>query len=74
MEKQIRERSKELQSQFNDFNRQLQELIAAKVNIEQRITIVRENIMQLKGAIVELTALINKPEPDDGKAKDNLEK
>ena len=62
MEDQIKERAGELQKQFNNFGKQLQELIATRANIEQQITIARENMLQVKGAHAELTALLKKQE------------
>lgn len=65
MEDQIKERAGELQKQFNNFGKQLQELIAQKANLEQQITITKENMLQIKGAHAELTALIGVPAVPD---------
>jgi len=62
MEDQIKKRAEELQQQFNSFAKQLQEFIAAKTNLEQQITITKENMLQTRGAYAELTALIGTPE------------
>ena len=62
MEDQIKKRAEELQQRFAGFAKQLQELIAAKTNIEQQITITKENMLQVKGAYTELTALLGNPE------------
>ncbi len=62
MEDQIKKRAEELQSRFAGFAKQLQEFIAAKTQIEQQITITKENMLQVKGAYTELTALLGNPE------------
>ena len=72
MEDKIKKRAEELQQQFNSFAKQLQEFIAAKTNLEQQITITKENMLQIKGAYAELTALIGAPtvpEASTGKEK-----
>ncbi len=61
MKDQIKKRAEELQQQFSTLGKQLQELIAQKTNVEQQITITKENMLQIKGAYVELTALIGAP-------------
>ncbi len=61
MEDQIKKRAEELQKQFTTFSRQLQELISQKTQIEQQITITKENMLQIRGAYTELTALIGTP-------------
>jgi hypothetical protein len=62
MEDQIKKRSAELNQQYNVLGKQLQELVAQKMNIEQQIGITRENMLQIKGAHAELTALLGTPE------------
>jgi len=62
MESKIKGRAEELSKQFNELGKQLQELTAQKSNIEQRITLTRENMLQIKGAVAELTALVGTPE------------
>ena len=62
MEDQIKKRAEELQGRFAGFAKQLQELIAGKTQIEQQITITKENMLQVKGAYTELTALLGNPE------------
>jgi len=62
MEDKIKKRAEELQQQFATLGKQLQELIAQKANLEQQITITKENMLQIKGAYAELTALIGTPE------------
>ena len=62
MEDQIKKRAEELQGRFAGFAKQLQEFIAAKTNLEQQITITKENMLQVKGAYTELTALLGNPE------------
>ena len=72
MDDKIKKRAEELQQQFNSFAKQLQEFIAAKTNLEQQITITKENMLQIKGAYAELTALIGAPtvpEAPTGKKK-----
>jgi len=72
MEVKIKKRAAELQQQFSDFGKRLQELIAQKAQIEQQITITKENMLQIKGAHAELTALIGAPtvpEASTGKEK-----
>ena len=66
MEDQIKKRAEELQGRFAEFAKRLQELIAAKTNLEQQITITRENMLQTKGAYTELTALLGNPELPSG--------
>lgn len=61
MEKQIKKRAEELQQQYNTLAKQLQEFIAQKTQIEQQITITKENMLQIRGAYAELTALIGPP-------------
>jgi len=61
MEEQIKKRAEELQQQFATLGKQLQELIAQKANLEQQITITKENMLQIKGAHAELTALLGVP-------------
>ena len=65
MESKIKERAAELQQQFATLGKQLQELIAQKANLEQQITITKENMLQIKGAHAELTALIGVPAVPD---------
>ena len=69
MEDQIKKRAEELQGRFAGFAKQLQEFIAAKTNLEQQITITRENMLQTKGAYTELTALLGNPELPSGATK-----
>jgi len=72
MEDKIKKRAEELQRQFATLGKQLQELIAQKANLEQQITITKENMLQIKGAYAELTALIGAPtvpEAPTGKKK-----
>jgi len=72
MEDKIKKRAEELQQQFATLGKQLQELIAQKANLEQQITITKENMLQIKGAYAELTALIGAPtvpEASTGKEK-----
>lgn len=66
MEDQIKKRSAELNQQYNVLGKQLQELIAQKMNLEQQIGITRENMLQIKGAHAELTALLGTPKLPDG--------
>ena len=73
MEKQIKKRSEELKNQFNNLGKRLQELIAQKTQIEQQISLARENMLQIRGAHVELMALLNKPTPEKGEVEDKLE-
>jgi len=77
MEDQIKKRAGELQQQFATLGKQLQELIAQKAQIEQQITITKENMLQIKGAHAELTALIGVPavpEASTGKKKPTKKK
>jgi len=72
MDDKIKKRAGELQQQFTTLGKQLQELIATRANIEQQITITKENMLQIKGAHAELTALIGAPtvpEAPTGKKK-----
>jgi len=62
MEDQVKKRSEELQQQYNTLAKQLQELIAGKTQLEQQITITKENMLQIRGAYTELTALLGNPE------------
>ena len=62
MEDQVKKRSEELQQQYNTLAKQLQELIAGKTQLEQQITITKENMLQIRGAYTELTALLGTPE------------
>lgn len=74
MEEQIKKRAEELSRQFNDLGKQLQELIGQRGNIEQRITLVKENMLQIRGAVAELTALVGTPEVPELKKGKNKEK
>ena len=62
MEDQVKKRSGELQQQYNTLAKQLQEFIAGKTQIEQQITITKENMLQIRGSYTELTALLGNPE------------
>jgi len=62
MEDQIKKRAEELQRQYATLGKQLQELIAQKTQVEQQITIMKENMLQIRGAYAELTALLKKQE------------
>jgi len=61
MEDQIKKRAEELQRQYATLGKQLQELIAQKTQVEQQITIMKENMLQIRGAYAELTALLGTP-------------